>query len=100
MGPPRMSGMSGNANARLGAGRDDWILDFGHVRCDTSSVLFSVFWLSENKKVARWASPRETRRRQEDSMDFTLTPETEQIRQRTRAFVDEHVIPLESDPAN
>jgi acyl-CoA dehydrogenase len=33
-------------------------------------------------------------------MDFTLTPETEQIRQRTRAFVDEHVIPLESDPAN
>ena len=33
-------------------------------------------------------------------MDFTLTPETEQIRQRTRAFIDEHVIPLESDPAN
>ena len=33
-------------------------------------------------------------------MDFTLTPEVEALRLRTRAFVEEHVIPLESDPAN
>jgi acyl-CoA dehydrogenase len=29
-------------------------------------------------------------------MDFTLTPETEDIRQRTRAFVEDHVLPLEA----
>ncbi|HEX2653629.1 MAG TPA: acyl-CoA dehydrogenase family protein [Xanthobacteraceae bacterium] len=33
-------------------------------------------------------------------MDFTLTPEIEDIRVRTRAFVDQHVLPLEADPAN
>jgi len=33
-------------------------------------------------------------------MDFTLTPEIENLRVRTRAFVEEHVLPLESDPAN
>ena len=33
-------------------------------------------------------------------MDFTLSPEIEDIRVRTRAFVEEHVLPLEADPAN
>jgi acyl-CoA dehydrogenase len=33
-------------------------------------------------------------------MDFTLSPEIEDLRVRTRAFVDEHVLPLESDPHN
>ena len=33
-------------------------------------------------------------------MDFTLSPEIEDIRRRVRAFVDEHVVPLESDPKN
>ena len=33
-------------------------------------------------------------------MDFTLSPEIEDIRVRTRAFIEEHVLPLESDPAN
>jgi len=33
-------------------------------------------------------------------MDFTLPPDIEDIRQRTRAFVEEHVMPLEQDPAN
>ena len=33
-------------------------------------------------------------------MDFTLSPEIENIRLRVRAFVEEHVLPLESDPAN
>lgn len=33
-------------------------------------------------------------------MDFTLSPEHEAIRLRTRAFIDEHVIPLEADKAN
>jgi acyl-CoA dehydrogenase len=33
-------------------------------------------------------------------MDFTISPELEDLRKRTRAFIDEHVIPLESDPAN
>ncbi len=33
-------------------------------------------------------------------MDFTLTPEIEDLRVRTRAFVEEHVLPLEADPAN
>jgi len=33
-------------------------------------------------------------------MDFTLSPEIESIRLRVRAFVEEHVLPLESDPAN
>jgi len=30
-------------------------------------------------------------------MDFTLTPEVDDLRKRYRAFVDEHIIPLESD---
>ena len=34
------------------------------------------------------------------NMDFTLSPEIEDLRQRTRAFVEEHVLPLESDQAN
>lgn len=33
-------------------------------------------------------------------MDFSLTPEHEDIRLRTRAFIDEHVLPLESDTEN
>ena len=33
-------------------------------------------------------------------MDFTLPPEIEDIRLRVRAFVEEHVLPLEADPAN
>ncbi len=33
-------------------------------------------------------------------MDFALTPEIEDIRVRTRAFVEEHVLPLEADRAN
>ena len=33
-------------------------------------------------------------------MDFTLSPEIEDIRLRVRAFIEEHVLPLESDPAN
>ena len=33
-------------------------------------------------------------------MDFTLSPEIEDLRVRTRAFVEEHVLPLESDPEN
>jgi acyl-CoA dehydrogenase len=33
-------------------------------------------------------------------MDFTLSPELEDLRVRTRAFIDEHVMPLEADPAN
>ena len=33
-------------------------------------------------------------------MDFTLSPEIENLRVRVRAFVEEHVLPLESDPAN
>jgi acyl-CoA dehydrogenase len=33
-------------------------------------------------------------------MDFTLTPEIEDIRLRTRAFVEAHVLPLEAQPEN
>src|SRR3984893_18286719 len=33
-------------------------------------------------------------------MDFTLSPEIEDLRVRTRAFVDEHVLPLEADKRN
>ena len=33
-------------------------------------------------------------------MDFTLSPEIEDIRLRVRDFVDEHVLPLEADPEN
>jgi acyl-CoA dehydrogenase len=33
-------------------------------------------------------------------MDFTLPPEIEDIRLRTRRFVEEHVMPLEADRAN
>ena len=33
-------------------------------------------------------------------MDFTLSPEIEDIRLRVRAFIAEHVLPLEADPAN
>jgi len=33
-------------------------------------------------------------------MDFTLPPEIEDLRERTRAFVEEHVLPLEADREN
>jgi acyl-CoA dehydrogenase len=33
-------------------------------------------------------------------MDFTLSPEIEDLRKRTRAFVEQHVLPLEADPKN
>jgi acyl-CoA dehydrogenase len=33
-------------------------------------------------------------------MDFSLPPEIEDLRVRTRAFVEEHVLPLEHDPEN
>ncbi len=33
-------------------------------------------------------------------MDFSISPELEDLRRRTRAFVEEHVLPLESDKAN
>ena len=33
-------------------------------------------------------------------MDFTLSPEIEDLRLRVRAFVEEHVLPLEADPEN
>jgi acyl-CoA dehydrogenase len=33
-------------------------------------------------------------------MDFSLSPETDKLRRRYRAFIDAHVIPLESDPAS
>jgi acyl-CoA dehydrogenase len=33
-------------------------------------------------------------------IDFSLSPETEDVRQRTRSFVEEHILPLEGDPGN
>jgi acyl-CoA dehydrogenase len=33
-------------------------------------------------------------------MDFSLSPELEDLRQRVGAFVETHVLPLEADPAN
>ena len=33
-------------------------------------------------------------------MDFTLSPEIEDLRLKVRAFIDKEVLPLESDPAN
>ena len=33
-------------------------------------------------------------------MDFALPPEIEEYRTRVRAFVAEHILPLEADPAN
>lgn len=33
-------------------------------------------------------------------MDFSLSPEIEDLRRRTRAFIAEYVLPLERDPAN
>lgn len=33
-------------------------------------------------------------------MDFALPPELEDVRARTRAFVAEHILPLEADPAS
>ncbi|MGA7390189.1 MAG: acyl-CoA dehydrogenase family protein [Pseudolabrys sp.] len=33
-------------------------------------------------------------------MDFALSPEIEDLRLRVRAFVEEHVLPLEADPEN
>src|SRR2546429_480877 len=33
-------------------------------------------------------------------MDFTIPPELEDVRVRTRRFVEEHVIPLEANHAN
>jgi acyl-CoA dehydrogenase len=33
-------------------------------------------------------------------MDFTLSPEIEKLRLQTRAFIEEHVLPLEAEPRN
>ena len=33
-------------------------------------------------------------------MDFTISAELDDLRRRTRAFIDGHVIPLEADPKN
>ena len=33
-------------------------------------------------------------------IDFSLSPEIEDVRRRTKAFVAEHLIPLEADRAN
>ncbi len=33
-------------------------------------------------------------------MDFSLPPEIEELRLRVRAFIEEHVLPLEKDPVN
>ena len=33
-------------------------------------------------------------------MDFTISPELEDLRVRVRKFVEEHVLPLENDPTN
>src|SRR5690349_17523642 len=33
-------------------------------------------------------------------MDFALSPEIDRLRRATRAFVAEHVLPLEDDPAS
>jgi len=33
-------------------------------------------------------------------MDFTLSPHVEETRQRIRRFVDDHILPVEADPAN
>src|SRR5258705_10340667 len=33
-------------------------------------------------------------------MDFTLAPEFEDVRLRTRAFVEQHILPLEADRMN
>ncbi len=33
-------------------------------------------------------------------MDFSLPPDLEDVRQRTRAFVAEHILPLENDPSS
>jgi len=33
-------------------------------------------------------------------MDFSLSPEIEDLRKRTRTFIAEHVLPLEADPKN
>ena len=33
-------------------------------------------------------------------MDFTLPPELDDYRRRVRAFVEEHILPLERDAAN
>jgi acyl-CoA dehydrogenase len=33
-------------------------------------------------------------------MDFTLSPDIEALRLKTRAFIEEHVLPLEADPVN
>src|ERR1700756_1058237 len=33
-------------------------------------------------------------------IDFTLPPEIEELRQRVRTFIEEHVLPLESDREN
>jgi acyl-CoA dehydrogenase len=33
-------------------------------------------------------------------MDFSLSPEIEDLRLRVRAFIEKEVLPLESDPAN
>ncbi len=33
-------------------------------------------------------------------MDFTLSPQTEDFRKRIRAFVEDHLLALEADPAS
>lgn len=44
--------------------------------------------------------PRREREHEGTSVDFGLTPDIEGYRQRIRAFLAEHVLPLEADPAS
>src|SRR5690242_19513736 len=44
--------------------------------------------------------PHQCRNANRPVMDFTLPPEIEDIRMRTRAFVEEHVLPLEANRGN
>ena len=50
---------------------------------------------------ARTRAPQgDGERLRDEYMDFSLSPEIEDLRLRVRAFIDKEVLPLEADPAN
>jgi hypothetical protein len=55
-------------------------------------------FMTADPETAYCADP--VRLDKQSGMDFTLSPGIENLRARTRAFIEDNVLPLEADPEN
>src|ERR1700761_7433372 len=56
--------------------------------------------VNTRRVLKSWPHPASPSSAEEGFMDFSLSVEIESLRERVRAFVTQHIIPLESDRAN